>query len=238
MSTRRDASDARVEGRVRRAGTSCGLSLVRHAVTGTICCSMRRILAASSSRDARPCSRSHASGRGSSSPLRRCSCWFLAGREDGRGVEAAELLEIDLLPAAKGTFIGVAIHRGSEVVCAWISSPTASATASRATAWSLGPIVGRLRLLRERGLRAEAMIDNLDTRPIGTSESEAFRAGSFAVRPHHLDRAAGRRAVRVGPARRPLPCHARLVLTGLGVMSLHVLWDQSDGWALMLTAAC
>ena len=80
------------------------------------------------------------------------------------------------------------------------------------------------------------MLENLDERPlVNIVELGGVSRRPVAVRPHHMDRAPGWRAVRVGTARCPLSSHVPLVLTALGVISLHALWDQSYGWAVMLT---
>jgi hypothetical protein len=80
------------------------------------------------------------------------------------------------------------------------------------------------------------MIDNLDTRPIvNILESEAFRA---VLSPFgHITWTALLGGALFASARHGARYRVtrRLVLTALGVMTLHALWDQSYGWAVMLT---
>ena len=160
--------------------------------------------------------------------------FFMAGT---LAVVSTAVLETYLLPAAKGTFISVGIieELGKLIVLLLVAHRVH--VREPRDGMVLGAIVGAgFASFESAGYALKAMIDNLDTRPVvNILESEAFRGvlspfghitwtallgGALFASAHH---GAGFHVTR------------RLVLTALGVMTLHALWDQSYGWAVMLT---
>jgi protease PrsW len=152
-------------------------------------------------------------------------------------VVTTALLETYLLPAARGTFIAVAIIEELGKLIVLIAVAHRVRHREPRDGIVLGAIVGAgFASFESAGYALKAMIDNLDTRPIvNILESEAFRA---VLSPFgHITWTALLGGALFASARHGARYHVtrRLVLTALGVMTLHALWDQSYGWAVMLT---
>ena len=160
--------------------------------------------------------------------------FFMAGT---LAVVSTAVLETYLLPEASGTFIGVAIIEELGKLLVLILVAHRVHHREPRDGMVLGAVVGAgFASFESAGYALKAMLDNLDTRPVvNILESEAFRAvlspfghitwtallgGAVFASAHHGARF---RVTR------------RLVLTALGVITLHALWDQSYGWAVMLT---
>jgi protease PrsW len=160
--------------------------------------------------------------------------FFMAGT---LAVVSTAVLETYLLPKAKGTFIGVGIieELGKLLVLALVAHRVRHREPRDGMV--LGAIVGAgFASFESAGYALKAMLDNLGTRPIeNILESEAFRA---VLSPFgHITWTALFGGALFASAEHGARSHLtrRLVLTALGVMTLHALWDQSDGWAVMLT---
>src|SRR4051794_12795566 len=160
--------------------------------------------------------------------------FFIAGT---LAVVSTAVLETYLLPKARGTFIGVGIVEELSKLLVLVLVAHRVRHREPRDGMVLGAIVGAgFASFESAGYALKAMLDNLSTRPVeNILESEAFRAvlspfghitwtallgGALFASAQHGGRY---RATR------------RLVLTALGVITLHALWDQSYGWAVMLT---
>jgi protease PrsW len=147
------------------------------------------------------------------------------------------VMETYLLPEAKGTFIGVGIIEEMGKLAVLVLVAHRGRHREPRDGMVLGAIVGAgFASFESAGYALKAMLDNLDERPlVNIVELEAFRAvlspfghitwtallgGALFASAHHGAR---------------FRLTRRLVLTALGVVSLHALWDQSYGWAVMLT---
>jgi protease PrsW len=160
--------------------------------------------------------------------------FFMAGT---LAVVATAVLETYLLPEAKGTFIGVAIIEELGKLMVLILVAHRVHHREPRDGMVLGVIVGAgFASFESAGYALKAMLDNLDARPIeNILESEAFRA---VLSPFgHITWTALLGGALFASAHHGARFHVtrRLVLTALGVMTLHALWDQSYGWAVMLT---
>jgi len=152
-------------------------------------------------------------------------------------VASTAVLETYLLPQAKGTFIAVGIieELGKVIVLLLVAHRVHHREPRDGMV--LGAIVGAgFASFESAGYALKAMLDNLDTRPVvNILESEAFRA---VLSPFgHITWTALLGGALFASAQHGALFHVtrRLVLTALGVMTLHALWDQSYGWAIMLT---
>ena len=101
----------------------------------------------------------------------------------------------------------------------------------------LGAIVGAgFASFESAGYALKAMLENLDERPlVNIVELEAFRA---VLSPFgHITWTALLGGALFASAQHGARFRLtrRLALTALGVITLHALWDQSYGWAVMLT---
>ena len=151
-------------------------------------------------------------------------------------VATAALLETYLLPSASGTFISVgAIEEiGKGAVLLAVAHQVHHREPRDGIV--LGIVVGAgFAAFESAGYALQAMLDHLDH--LDDREHPADRGvpcAARAVRPHHVDRAA-RGALFASSRGGRFHVTRRLVLTLLGVVTLHALWDQSYGWAVMLT---
>lgn len=160
--------------------------------------------------------------------------FFMAGT---LAVVSTAVLETYLLPKAKGTFIGVAIIEELGKLAILMLVAHRVHHREPRDGMVLGAIVGAgFAAFESAGYALKAMLDNLDTRPVvNILESEAFRA---VLSPFgHITWTALVGGAVFASARHGTRFHVtrRLVLTALGVITLHALWDQSYGWAIMLT---
>jgi protease PrsW len=147
------------------------------------------------------------------------------------------VLETYLLPEAEGTFIAVGIIEELGKLTVLVLVAHRIHHREPRDGMVLGAIVGAgFAAFESAGYALKAMIDNLDTRPLANIiESEAFRG---VLSPFgHITWTALLGGALFASARHGARFHLtrRLLLTGLGVITLHALWDQSYGWAVMLT---
>jgi RsiW-degrading membrane proteinase PrsW (M82 family) len=152
------------------------------------------------------------------------------------GVVATALLEVYLLPAATGTFIGVGIieELGKGAVLLAVAHQVHHREPRDGMV--LGAVVGAgFAAFESSGYALQSMLNHIDERPlINILETEAFRA---VLTPFgHITWTAllggalfaSSRAGRFHVTR-------RLVGTFVGVVTLHAIWDQTYGWAVMLS---
>jgi RsiW-degrading membrane proteinase PrsW (M82 family) len=152
------------------------------------------------------------------------------------GVVGAALLETYLLPAASGTFIAVGwieeIGKGAVLLL------VAHQVHHREPrdGMVLGAVVGAgFAAFESAGYALQTLLDNLDHRSvIAVLEIEAFRA-VLAPFGHITWTALIGGALFASSRGGRFRVTRRLVLTILGVVAIHALWDQSTGWAVMLT---
>ena len=100
----------------------------------------------------------------------------------------------------------------------------------------LGAVVGAgFAAFESAGYALQALLDNLDKQPVvAILEIEAFRA-VLAPFGHITWTALIGGALFASSRGGRFRLTARLVPTIVGVVALHALWDQSYGWAVMLT---
>ncbi len=151
------------------------------------------------------------------------------------GVIATAVMEIYLLPAAAGTFIGVGIIE--ELGKALVLIAVAHRVHERGPrdGMVLGAVVGAgFAAFESAGYALQSMLAHLDERPVITIlELEAFRA-LLAPFGHITWTALIGGALFASSRRGRLHLDGRLVATVLGCITLHALWDQANGWAVML----
>ena len=154
------------------------------------------------------------------------------------GVVATALLEVYLLPAAAGTFIAVGFIE--EVGKGAVLLAVAHQVHHREPrdGMVLGAVVGAgFAAFESAGYALQTLLDNLDHRTVvAILEIEAFRA-VLAPFGHITWTALIGGALFASSRGGRFHVSRGLVLTILGVIALHALWDQSSGWAVMLTKA-
>ena len=152
------------------------------------------------------------------------------------GVVGTALLETYLLPAASGTFIAVGwIEELGKGAVLLLVAHQVHHRAPR-DGMVLGAVVGAgFAAFESAGYALQTLIDNLDHKPvIAILEIETFR-GVLAPFGHITWTALIGGALFASSRGGRFHVTRRLVLTILGVVALHALWDQSSGWAMMLT---
>jgi RsiW-degrading membrane proteinase PrsW (M82 family) len=152
------------------------------------------------------------------------------------GVVATALLEVYLLPAAKGTFIAVGFieELGKGAVLLAVAHQVRHREPRDGMV--LGAVVGAgFAAFESSGYALQAMLDHLDERPlINILETEAFRA-VLAPFGHITWTALLGGALFASSHAGRFRVTKRLVGTFIGVVALHAIWDQAYGWAVMLT---
>ncbi len=154
------------------------------------------------------------------------------------GVVGTALLETYLAPAAAGTFIAVGwieeIGKGAVLLL------VAHQVRRREPrdGMVLGAVVGAgFAAFESAGYALQTLLDNLKEQTvIAILEIEAFRA-VLAPFGHITWTALIGGALFASTREGRFRVSRGLVLTILGVVALHALWDQSSGWAVMLTKA-
>ena len=151
------------------------------------------------------------------------------------GVVATAVTETYLLPAAAGTFVSVGVIE--EVGKGLVLLAVAHQVHHREPrdGMVLGAVVGAgFAAFESAGYALQAMLDSLDERPvIAILETEASRA-VLAPFGHITWTALLGGALFASSRGGRFHLTTRLGATFLGVVALHALWDQSNGWAVML----
>ena len=151
-------------------------------------------------------------------------------------VATTALLETYLLPSAAGTFIAVGTIEeiGKGAVLLAVAHQVHHREARDGIV--LGAIVGSgFAAFESAGYALQAMLANLDHRTVvSILETEATRA-ALAPFGHITWTALLGGALFASSSGGRFHVTRRLVLTLLGVITLHALWDQTYGWAVMLT---
>jgi RsiW-degrading membrane proteinase PrsW (M82 family) len=151
-------------------------------------------------------------------------------------VATTALLETYLLPSAAATFISVgAIEElGKGAVLLAVAHQVHHREPRDGIV--LGIVVGAgFAAFESAGYALQAMLDHLDHRTIvNILQTEAFRA-LLAPFGHITWTALLGGALFASSRGGRFHVTRRLVLTLLGVVTLHAIWDQSYGWAVMLT---
>ena len=152
------------------------------------------------------------------------------------GVVATALLETYLLPAANGTFIAVGVieELGKGAVLLLVAHQVHHRQPRDGMV--LGAVVGAgFAAFESAGYALQTMLDNLDHQTVvAILENETLRA-VLAPFGHITWTALIGGALFASSRGGHFHVSRRLVLTILGVVALHALWDQSSGWAVMLT---
>jgi protease PrsW len=152
------------------------------------------------------------------------------------GVIATALLEVYLLPAARGTFIGVGLieELGKGAVLLAVAHQVHHREPRDGMV--LGAVVGAgFAAFESSGYALKAMVDNIDERPlINIVEIEAFRA-VLAPFGHITWTALLGGALFASSRGGRFHLTARLAGTLVGVVALHAVWDQAYGWAVALS---
>ena len=151
-------------------------------------------------------------------------------------VATTALLETYLLPYAAGTFIAVGTieELGKGAVLLAVAHQVHHREPRDGIV--LGVIVGSgFAAFESAGYALQTMLDNLDHRTVvSILETEATRA-ALAPFGHITWTALLGGALFASSRGGRFHVTRRLVLTLLGVITLHALWDQTYGWAVMLT---
>ena len=151
-------------------------------------------------------------------------------------VVGTALLETYLLPAASGTFIAVGWieELGKGAVLLLVAHQVHYREPRDGMV--LGAVVGAgFAAFESAGYALQTLLDNLhDQTVIAIVELEASRA-VLAPFGHITWTALIGGALFASSSGGSFHLSRRLVLTILGVVTLHALWDQSSGWAVMLT---
>ena len=151
-------------------------------------------------------------------------------------VVGTALLETYLLPAASGTFIAVGWieELGKGAVLLLVAHQVHYREPRDGMV--LGAVVGAgFAAFESAGYALQTLLDNLhDQTVIAIVELEASRA-VLAPFGHITWTALIGGALFASSRGGSFHLSRRLVLTILGVVTLHALWDQSSGWAVMLT---
>lgn len=152
------------------------------------------------------------------------------------GVVGTALLETYLLPAASGTFIAVGWieELGKGAVLLLVAHQVHHREPRDGMV--LGAVVGAgFAAFESAGYALQALLDNLnDQSVIAILELEASRA-VLAPFGHITWTALIGGALFASSRGGRFHLTRGLVLTILGVITLHALWDQTTGWAVMLT---
>src|SRR3954453_1502448 len=152
------------------------------------------------------------------------------------GVVGTALAETYLVPAASGTFIAVGVieELGKGAVLLLVAHQVHHREPRDGMV--LGAVVGAgFAAFESAGYALQALLDNLDTQTVvAVLEIEAFRA-VLAPFGHITWTALVGGALFASSRGGRFHLSRGLVLTILGVVALHALWDQSSGWAVMLT---
>jgi protease PrsW len=153
-------------------------------------------------------------------------------------VTTTAVLEIYVLPAAAGTFIGVGVieelGKGAVLLAIAYLVPYRAPRHGMI----LGAIVGAgFASFESAGYAVSALLDHLDESPIvNIMETEATRA-LLAPFGHITWTALLGGALFASSSNGSFRVTSRLVLTFLGVAALHALWDQTYGWSILFAEA-
>jgi hypothetical protein len=152
------------------------------------------------------------------------------------GVVATALLEVYLLPAAAGTFIGVAVIKELGKGAVLLAVAHQVHHREPRDGMVLGAVVGAgFAAFESAGYALQSMLNHIDERPlINILETEALRA-VLAPFGHITWTALLGGALFASSRAGRFRLTARLGLTFLGVVVLHALWDQSYGWGVMIS---
>src|SRR3954454_9676479 len=154
------------------------------------------------------------------------------------GVVGTALTETYLVPAATGTFIAVGVieELGKGAVLLIVAHQVHHREPRDGMV--LGAVVGAgFAAFESAGYALQTLLDNLNHQTvIAILEVEAFRA-VLAPFGHITWTALIGGALFASSRGGRFHVTRRLVLTILGVVTLHALWDQSGGWSVMLTKA-
>ena len=152
------------------------------------------------------------------------------------GLIATAVAEVYLLPAAAGTFIAVGVIE--EVGKGAVLLAVAHQVHHREPrdGMVLGAVVGAgFAAFESSGYALQAMIDHLAARPlISIVEIEAFRA-VLAPFGHITWTALLGGALFASSRAGRFHVTRRLAGTLAGIIALHALWDQANGWSVMLS---
>ena len=152
------------------------------------------------------------------------------------GLIATAVAEVYLLPAAAGTFIAVGVIE--EVGKGAVLLAVAHQVHHREPrdGMVLGAVVGAgFAAFESAGYALQAMIDHLAARPlINIVEIEGFRA-VLAPFGHITWTALLGGALFASSRAGRFHVTTRLAGTLAGVIALHALWDQANGWSVMLS---
>src|SRR3954471_7674223 len=152
------------------------------------------------------------------------------------GVVGTALLETYLLPASKGTFIAVGwieeFAKGAVLLLAAHQVHYREPRDGR----GLGSVIGAgFAAFESAGYALQTLLDNLNHQTVlAILEIEAFRA-VLAPFGHITWTALIGGALFASSRNGRFHVSRGLVLTVIGVITLHALWDQTSGWAVMLT---
>src|SRR3954470_22416383 len=152
------------------------------------------------------------------------------------GVVATALLEGYLVPAAKGTFISVGVieEMGKATVLLIVAHQVHHREPRDGMV--LGAVVGAgFAAFESAGYALQTLLDNLNHQTVvAILEIETLRA-VLAPFGHITWTALIGGALFASSRGGRFRLSRGLVLTVLGVIALHALWDQTSGWAVMLT---
>ena len=152
------------------------------------------------------------------------------------GVVATALLETYLLPSASGTFIAVGWieELGKGAVLLLVAHQVHHREPRDGMV--LGAVVGAgFAAFESAGYALQTLLDNVDDKSVvAILEIEAFRA-VLAPFGHITWTALIGGALFASSRAGRFHVTRGLVLTILGAVTLHALWDQSYGWAVMIT---
>jgi RsiW-degrading membrane proteinase PrsW (M82 family) len=154
------------------------------------------------------------------------------------GVVATALMETYLLPSASGTFIAVGwIEELGKASVLLLVAHQVHHREPR-DGMVLGAVVGAgFAAFESSGYALQTLLANVDEKSVvAILEIEAFRA-VLAPFGHITWTALIGGALFASSRGGRFHVTRRLVLTILGVVTLHALWDQSYGWAVMITRA-
>src|SRR4051794_29194708 len=154
------------------------------------------------------------------------------------GVVATAMLEGYLVPAATGTFIAVGVieEMGKATVLLIVAHQVHHREPRDGMV--LGAVVGAgFAAFESAGYALQTLLDNLNGQTVmAIVEIESLRA-VLAPFGHITWTALIGGALFASSRGGRFHLSRALVLTILGVVALHALWDQSSGWAVMLTKA-
>src|SRR3954453_16634516 len=152
------------------------------------------------------------------------------------GVVGTALAETYLVPAASGTFIAVGVieELGKGAVLLLVAHQVVYREPRDGMV--LGAVVGAgFAAFESAGYALQTLLDNLNHQSvIAVLEIEAYRA-VLAPFGHITWTALIGGALFASSRGGRFHLSRGMVLTILGVVALHALWDQSSGWAVMLT---